>query len=221
MKIHKICRICKKNKPLSDFYARKGMKDGHVNSCKQCCYTASKAYREAHRELYRECTRKYVEKNRSKVRSASRKYYADNKETCAKRHKDWIVRNKDHVNKYARDNRYRYRERVNAYARKRRKEDPVWYHYTRLLYPIRYVLKRLGNCNSKRAEEITGLESKALFDYLAKTWEERYGSAYTGQPCDIDHIKPIRLAKTTEEVDRFFHYTNLQLLTPEDNRRKA
>lgn len=220
MEIHKICRICKENKPISEFYINKAMRDGHINRCKRCCYIASKKYKASHRELYRECAKKYANKNRQKIREASRRYYADNKEICAKRRKDWVSRNKNHINEYARATRYRYRERVNAYARKRRKEDPVWYHYTRLLYPIRYVLKKHGDCKSKRAEEITGLKAKELYEYLAETWKKEYGSKYTGQTCDIDHIKPVKTAKTTKDIDELFHYTNLRLLTPKDNRGK-
>jgi hypothetical protein len=37
----------------------------------------------------------------------------------------------------------------------------------------------------------------------------------------IDHIKPLKLAKTEEEVYILNHYTNLQLLTPKDNLKKS
>ena len=33
----KPCIICKEIKPIDDFYAQKGMKDGHLNKCKDCC----------------------------------------------------------------------------------------------------------------------------------------------------------------------------------------
>lgn len=33
----KPCIICQKIKPLDQFYKQKGMKDGHLNKCIQCC----------------------------------------------------------------------------------------------------------------------------------------------------------------------------------------
>ena len=33
----KQCYVCKEIKPLDDFYLQKGMLDGHLNKCKECC----------------------------------------------------------------------------------------------------------------------------------------------------------------------------------------
>lgn len=43
----KSCIICHKIKPLEDFYIQKGMKDGHLNKCKECCKKQQK-YRIEH-----------------------------------------------------------------------------------------------------------------------------------------------------------------------------
>ena len=40
----KRCRICGETKPLSDFYAMRGMRDGHRNECK-ACHAAARAAR--------------------------------------------------------------------------------------------------------------------------------------------------------------------------------
>jgi len=175
-------------------------------------------YKASHRELYNKIARDYYAKNGESIRAYRKEYHAKNAEKRNAKHREWMKENKDRVNEYARNNRWRYRERNNSYNRARRKELPVWYYYTRLLYPVRYVLNRRGECKSKRAEKITGLKSKELFQHLANTWLDKYGYAWDGQKCDIDHIVPIRTAKTKEEVDKLYHYTNLRLLKPSDNR---
>lgn len=43
----KPCIICHKIKPLDQFYKQKGMKDGHLNKCKQCCAEQA-IYRKEH-----------------------------------------------------------------------------------------------------------------------------------------------------------------------------
>lgn len=41
----KICRECKKELPIGSFYERPSMKDGYVNSCKDCHSKKSRKYR--------------------------------------------------------------------------------------------------------------------------------------------------------------------------------
>lgn len=42
----KPCIACNKIKPLDEFYLQKGMKDGHLNKCKECCKSQDKYRRE-------------------------------------------------------------------------------------------------------------------------------------------------------------------------------
>ena len=41
----KKCRRCQAEKPLTEFYAHKGMADGHLNHCKECVKASNKRYR--------------------------------------------------------------------------------------------------------------------------------------------------------------------------------
>lgn len=54
----KACIKCKTEKPLSDYYKHKQMKDGHINKCKECCKRESTRNREYNIDHYREYDRK-------------------------------------------------------------------------------------------------------------------------------------------------------------------
>lgn len=190
MSTHKVCITCGEEKTIFEFPSNKNSRDGLLNTCKECQRAKCLAYYRAHRE-----------------------------ERCAK-HREWARKNKEHCNEYQKAVKHRYRKRVNSYMQRRRAEEPIWYYSTRLFYPIRYVLNKRGNCVSRRAEEITGLPADKLFEYLTKTWRDRYGTGWNGEKCDIDHITPRSTAKTKEEVDELFNYKNLRLLRPHDNRSK-
>ena len=68
---------------------------------------------------------------------------------------------------------------------------------------------------------MVGCDLDLLYEYLCKTWKDRYGTEWTGQPCHIDHIIPLATAKTEKDIIELCHYKNLQLLTPEDNMKKG
>jgi hypothetical protein len=69
----KACKTCKKEKPLSSFYAHKKMADGHLNICKDC----TKIRVSNHRELNIEYIKEY-DKKRANLpkRVIARKNYA-------------------------------------------------------------------------------------------------------------------------------------------------
>jgi len=59
----KTCIRCNEVKELSEFYSHKGMKDGHLNKCKECCINQERVRTEklSHDPLY-------VEKERARGR---------------------------------------------------------------------------------------------------------------------------------------------------------
>lgn len=91
---------------------------------------------------------------------------------------------------------------------------------------IKTALKKNGySKNGSRTENVIGLSTINFKLYIESKFEpwmtwENYGK-YNGElnyGWDIDHIIPISLAKTEEEIIRLNHYINLQPLCSKINR---
>lgn len=126
----------------------------------------------------------------------------------------------EHRRQYQRSDKYK--KHVSKYVGNRRKTDPIYnlkHKISRLLRDAltgRYYYK-----DSSRWSGIVGLTSSKLVDHLISTFTSRYGTYPLDlKTIEIDHIVPISQAKNESEVEMLNHYTNLQLLTKDDNRTK-
>jgi len=68
----KTCRICGVHKPLTEFYAMAGMRDGHRNECKSCWSERAAARYRANPEAAKERTRRWQRENRERYNASQR-----------------------------------------------------------------------------------------------------------------------------------------------------
>jgi hypothetical protein len=68
----KTCRLCGESKPLSEFYAMKGMRDGHRNECKTCWSARAAARYRANPAAAKERTRRWQQENRERYNAGQR-----------------------------------------------------------------------------------------------------------------------------------------------------
>lgn len=115
-----------------------------------------------------------------------------------------------------------HREQANQYVRQRKESDPVFRLKSQTRNAIYQSFARTGNVKSERCERIVGLPIDDFVSYLCGTFRDVYGRDWDGaEKVQIDHIVPISTATNEEEVLRLCHYTNLRLITAEDNQRKG
>lgn len=216
----KKCSKCGATKPLLEFYKDAKAKDGHSCWCIDCHKAKKKKYYSANSAEIKRKNYEYRQANYAKVREQeTKRYYRPDqvehrklyrektKEHRKKKIKAWKENNKERVREY---NRWYYRKNPTAHMRQR---------VRRLVR--RSIVNKTGRAKSSRTKDIVGCDLDFLCEYLSKTWERNYGKPWNGEPYHIDHIIPLATAKTEEEVRRLCHYTNLQLLTPEDNMAKG
>ena len=111
---------------------------------------------------------------------------------------------------------------MNNYMKTRAKTDDLFRFKCNIRSLLRGSFKRKGNNWKKesKSEDILGCK----FDYFKKYIENKFTEGMTfsnyGQ-WHLDHIKPLALAKTKEDVITLNHYTNFQPLWAEDNYKKG
>lgn len=97
LKKSKVCCRCKKEKPLSNFYRSRAIKDGFQRECKSCHSKAQMKWQNENRNKANEIAQRYS-KGRGKA------YYQENAEKIkayqAEYHKKWWQENKDKRREY-------------------------------------------------------------------------------------------------------------------------
>ena len=214
----RVCKKCLLEKPLNEFRARNNNKY-YRHTCKEC----EKKY---HYD--------YIKDNKDKMKDIRKKYYENNKEKLLNKDHIYYQKNKDIINEKRKNKRQENKEEFNKMARirckKNRKKiserENIRFHNDNL-YKIKKQVRRdsfqkKGFRKKCKTVEILGCTFDYFYDYLLKTFKDNYGYEWDKkEPIHIDHKKPLKYAKTKEEVIELCHYTNLQLLKAEDNLLKG
>lgn len=215
----KLCKNCKEEKNLEEFYKRKkGSKDGHRGICKQCWGEQSRSYLKNNRERVRELEReRYKKDNYKKTKKAWRVKNHEKIKEYNKRN-----RNEEYHKQWREDNKKSIAKNRRKRERKRLKEDIVF----RLRSCIRKNLwYNLNNKKPNTSEEILGCTVEFFKDHIESqfepwmTWDNhgKYNGEYN-HGWDLDHIIPISLANTDYQVESLSHWINYQPLCSRINR---
>lgn len=155
-------------------------------------------------------------------KSCKMDYYNANRNHFLEYKKQYRQNNKELNKQYRQNNKEKIYNQNNKYRSNRRKTDDLYrlWHNTRGL--IGKSFKRGTNQFKKNAksESILGCTIEEFKKHIENqfkdgmNWENR-------SEWHLDHIIPISLAKTEEEVIKLNHYTNFQPLWAIENIRKG
>ena len=165
-----------------------------------------------------ECKQCVTERLREQERKYKRDWYQAHKEEIAARQKANRAARNESNRKYAHANR----DKINQYVANKRATDQIYKLKCQTRKIVYQSFARKGGIKPERSEQVIGLPIDDFVSYLKGTYKEVYGKEWNGvEKVHIDHIIPLATATTEEDVLRLCHYTNLRLITEEDNLRKG
>ena len=183
--------------------------------------------------------RKLTEEQRLRKNEREKSYRQKNKEKNAVRLKEWRKNNpekvrqqtrksKERVKEWAESNKEKRKIYYREYRKKRKENDPMYKLRSDIQRLIYFTFKRKDSVKLNRTTEILGCTIEQFKEHLESQFEswmswDNYGDPKDGiiepnKTWDIDHIIPLKTAKTVEDVIRLNHYTNLQPLCSYENR---
>jgi hypothetical protein len=198
------------------------------------CKKRSKDYREKNREKISIMKKKYIEKNREKISKKryenieevlkkEKKYREVNKDKNNLKRRENHKKNRSKNNEYKRKNRYKYREQNNKYAKYYRKfkseNDPLYKLTINIRSNISRKIKNQGYTKKTKTYNILQCEFSFFMQWLNGIASNGY--TYGVGDLHLDHVVPVSLAETEEEILLLCHYSNYQLLSADKNLAKS
>jgi hypothetical protein len=203
----KICKICDLEKNICNFYSDKRAKDGLMYCCKECRKKNKKKSYNKNKKFILLQKKEYYKSNHKEIKNKIKKTYEKNRLCIIERSKKYYQNNK---------------EKIFEKERERRKKDFLFRLTGNLRKRLRHFIRiNKINVNKNRTFDLVGCTPEFLKEYIEKKFTDGMSWDKIGEEIHIDHIIPLSLAKTEEEVYKLCHYTNLQPLWAEENLRKG
>lgn len=199
-----------------------------------------RAYNEANREAINQRQKEYYENNRDERLTKQKEYYKDHADERNAYNKEWASKNREYLKEYNRQYQKDNKEKIDAQRKiynaknadklrqwrqqnkkRRLATDPLYKLSEQARTLINNSFRRQGFRKGSKTYKILGCDFETLYNHLMQSWYDNYGTEWNDEPYHIDHIKPIATAKTEQDVIDLCHYTNLQMLKPEDNLAKS
>jgi hypothetical protein len=164
-----------------------------------------KAFKDGKQSRCKKCDyRRQVEwkqKNKERAREYNKKSYQLNPEKFKTYSKKWADKNK-------------------GYHKNRMKSEPLLRLVHNMRNRVSSYCKSIRANKTTRTKEMLGLNLADFKSYMESKFQEGMTWDNYGQ-WHVDHIKPLSLATTEQQVMELNHYTNLQPLWASENLKKS
>ena len=205
----KTCPGCGKEKSASDFHKRLRSPDGLDSRCKLCNKERDLNYRRANKERIADQKKQYYQANKEKEEERKKRWQEANQERASEHFKEYYKSNKDRIIK-----------NTSSYQRQRLQADPVYRFKHQMRQMTSLAFFRRGFKKDTKTAKLLGADWQTVKSHIESQF--KVGMCWSNRDkWHIDHIVPVGLADTPEEVKKLCHYTNLQPLWAEENLKKG
>lgn len=223
---YRVCRRCEESLPLTlEYFYRNGEKN-YQYYCKKCQAIMKKEWAIRNKDKVNTyAAKRRTQRTPEQVQMAKeymRCYHEEHKEEHNARCRINYSNNTERAREYKRNNRERINSFKRKYEKEKRQNDKLYFVKQKARSVIYKSFSRKGFQKTSLAEEITGVNSTYLCDYLLGTYKDVYGCEWDGEEkVHIDHIIPLSTAKTEDDVKELCYYKNLRLIKAADNLGKS
>ena len=186
-----------------------------------------KAYNKAYYEANKEKIKAYTVANKEKRKAYFKAYNEANKETRKAYNKAYNEANKEKIKAYMVANKEKRKACFKAYREinkeriyKRRKDCPILWTKHIIRSRMNCALRVKGFSRSKSMSQYLGCSVDFLKSYLQARFTEGMTWDNMGE-WHIDHLVPLNLATSVEELYALSHYRNLKPAWAKDNLSKG
>ena len=206
----KTCIICNIEKDLSEFNKLSKSPSGYQNKCRECHSRIKKEWYERKKEsdsnFLEERNRKSRERYFERLNSEP-----DFKEKLSESVKDYHENKKEDVN---------WRKERNRLQTERINRNPLLKFRRRLVEKLRRNIFGKGYKENSFTYKVLGCDCQHFKNYIESQFKEGMSWENYGE-WHFDHIIPLSIAKSEDEVIKLCHHTNVQPLWWQDNVEKS
>jgi len=197
--ITKVCSICKKEKPIGDFYKDKFRQDKLRYQCKICCDQCNKRYQIKHRNTILLQRKQYRLEHKEEINLKGREYHLKNK-----------IKEKIFCKQYSSNpiNKERRQKR----KKERFQKDPIFRLHCNISSRMRWALKHQNAKKSMKTIKLLGCTALEFKNYIQSLLKPGMSLLNDGvKKWQLHHIKYCFTfdLRDIEQQKLCFHYTNV------------
>lgn len=149
------------------------------------------------------------QKNKERNKTSSKTWREENPERCRELKRRW-----------RKENRERFRKTSREYTKNKKETDPLYKLRCNISTLIQNGIRNGGYTKKTKTSEILGCDYETFKSYIENKFKE--GMTWGNRSeWHLDHIFPISMATTEEEIVKLNHYTNFQPLWAVENIKKG